>query len=86
MPGKRTTLPPAIKKLTREVFAALDEWPLSGKDNEQMAKEDPEACLVALLKEIKERLPEVYAMLHSTVDSAAGTAAVAKRQAEHQVS
>lgn len=79
-------LPPQIKKLIQEVFAALDEWPLSSKDNEQLAKEDPEVCLVALLKEIKEQLPEVSAMLHSTVASAAGEAAEAKWQAEHQTS
>jgi len=79
-------LPLEIRKLVQEVFAALDEWPLSSKDNEQLAKEDPKACLVALLKEIKEQLPEVSAMLHSTVESAAGEAAEAKRQAEHSAS
>lgn len=79
-------LPPEIRKLLVEVFAALDEKPLSTKKNEQLAKEDPKACLVALLKRIKERLPETGAMLDTTIQSAAGRVAIAKRKAEHSAS
>lgn len=77
-------LPPRIQKLIQEVFAALDKRPLSSKENEQLAKEDPEACLVALLTKVKERLPVTGAMLGRTIESAAGEVAEAKWQAEHQ--
>lgn len=83
MPAK---LPLQVKKLVQEVFAALDERPLSSKDNEQLAKEDPEACLVALLTKVKERLPVTGITLAFTIEEAAGEAAEAKWQAEHSPS
>lgn len=74
-------LPPKVSKLVQEVFAILDEQPLSSKAHEQRAKKNPEACLVALLEEIKERLPEGWAMLDSTVASASGNIMMKNREA-----
>lgn len=57
-------LPKLVADLLQEVFARY------GKDGQQMAEEDPEACLVSLLTVIKRRLPEVYATLSMTVEMA----------------
>lgn len=55
---------PEIKRLLQEVFGRLNE------EEGKHAGEYPEAYLVSLLENIKERLPEVSAMLYSTVDMA----------------
>ncbi|KKU70544.1 MAG: hypothetical protein UX94_C0004G0008 [Parcubacteria group bacterium GW2011_GWA2_47_21] len=55
---------PKVKALVQEVFS----W--FGEEEGKRAGEYPEAYLVSLLEEIQERLPEVSAMLDSTVDMA----------------
>lgn len=77
-------LPSKVSKLVQEVFAILDEQPLSSKNHEQRAKEDPEACLVALLEEIKQRLPEGWETLDTTVASASGNIMMKNREAERR--
>ena len=67
-----------MTQLIQEIFAFLGE---SG----QLAKEDPEECLLALLKAIKERLPDVSAMLESTVGHAAGVVCEAKWEAKKRL-
>ena len=67
-----------MTQLIQEIFAFLGE---SG----QLAKEDPEACLTALLKKIKEQLPDVSAMLEFTVLEAAGDVNDAKLEAKKRL-
>jgi hypothetical protein len=85
MPAKRATLPPEIKKLVQEVIAPLDEVSLS-EDSKQLAKEDPEACLIGLLKQIRDDLKVTGATLKFTVDMATAEVVEANWQAEHQAS
>lgn len=55
---------PEVTKLLQEVFGWLNE------EDGKRAGEYPEVYLVSLLEGIKERMPEVSAMLYSTVDRA----------------
>ena len=55
---------PEVKKLLQEVFGYFSE------EEGKRAGEYPEVYLVSLLEGIKEDLPEVSAMLYSTVDMA----------------
>ena len=50
-----------VTRLLEEIFSGRE------KDRKRV-REDPEACLLCLLKSIKEELPEVSAMLYSTVE------------------
>lgn len=52
---------PEVQKLLQEVFGSIRE------DKRKLAEEYPEACLVSLLESIKADMPEVSAMLDSTV-------------------
>lgn len=54
------------RKLIEEVFELT-----GGESEKRLAQEDPEACIVSLLQNIKERLPNISAMLDSTVEMAA---------------
>ncbi len=60
------------RKLVEEVFGFFDTHGFSsGSAREELAKNDPEACIISLLQSIKDRLPCVSAMLYSTVQMAA---------------
>lgn len=61
---EKNTIHPEVKKLLKEVFGQFSE------EEGKRAGEYPEVYLVSLLENIKERLPEVSAMLYSTVDMA----------------
>lgn len=56
---------PEVKKLLQEVFGLIRE------EDGKRAGEYPEVYLVSLLEKIKERLPEVSAMLAFTVEMGA---------------
>lgn len=51
-------------QLVEDVFGHFRE-----KDR-QLAQKDPEACLIALLRVIKQELPHVYATLGMTIEMA----------------
>lgn len=55
---------PEVKRLLQEVFTQFDE------EEGKRAEKYPEVYLISLLENIKERLPEVSAMLYSTVEMA----------------
>ncbi len=61
---ERSVIHPKIRELIQEVFGWVSE------EEGRHAGEYPEAYLLSLLENIKERLPEVSAMLYSTVDMA----------------
>lgn len=58
---ERSMVHPEVKKLLQEVFGWFSE------EEGKRAGEYPEVYLVSLLQHIQDRLPEVSAMLYSTV-------------------
>ncbi len=75
-----TKLSPEITQLIREAFAVFDDIPLN-QGAEKLAIEDPEACVIALLKAIKEDLHVSAVCLDTTVGHAVGEVHEAKWQA-----
>ncbi len=70
-------LNPETAKLIEEVFEFFDTHGFSRVSKKaDLAKNDPEACIVSLLRRIKERLPVVSATLYDTIERAAYTASV----------
>jgi|GEM_PF-6883652 len=57
-------LPKTVHQLVQNVFAHF------GESKRREAEQHPEACLVALLTAIQERLPETWATLATTVEMA----------------
>ena len=60
-------LPVTVVQLVREIYADESNTEILAK-----LRDDPEEVLISLLTEIKQNLPEVSAMLRSTVESGAG--------------
>jgi hypothetical protein len=69
---EKYVLPKAVEQLVLDIAKYLDErqrWALEDKhSNTTRVKKDPVAWLVSLLKQTKKNLPEVSAMLYSTVE------------------
>ncbi len=64
-------LHPKTAQLIEEVFEFFDTHGFSGVSKKvDLAKNDPEACIVSLLQKIKERLPEVSSTLSITIERA----------------
>lgn len=64
----------ATAQLVEEVYGHFR------REDRQKAKEDPEACLMALLTVIKEELPLVYATLGMTIEKAPSYLKEARRK------
>jgi len=70
-------LNPVTAKLIEEVFEFFDTHGFTRVSKKaDLAKNDPEACIVSLLQSIKETLPEISATLYFTVERGAYTESV----------